>query len=151
MAYLRGAVQALPKPVRCSRVFETAPVDTPQGSGQFLNMVAMIDFTPDHTALLDLIGQLETEAKRVRDEPNGPRTLDVDVIYVDGMESDDPAMTVPHPRCHKRAFVIAPLMDLDPQLARVLSPELSRLVGLAERDGSSEVYPGVLIYSEAIC
>ncbi len=151
MAYLRGAVQSLPEPVRCSRVFETAPVDTPQGSGQFLNMVAVIDFDPDHMALVGLIDQLETAAKRVRDEPNGPRTLDVDVIYVEGMVSEDPAMTVPHPRCHERAFVIVPLMDLDPQLAGVLSPEISRLVGLAESNGGSEVYPGVLIYSEAIC
>lgn len=151
MAYLRGAVQSLPEPVRCSRVFETAPVDTPQGSGQFLNAVVVIDFKPDPAALLDLINQLETAAKRVRAVTNGPRTLDVDVIYVDGMESEDPAMTVPHLRCHERAFVIAPLMDLDPQLARVLSPEISMLVGQAEERGDAEVYPGVLVYSEAIC
>ncbi len=151
MVYLRRAVRSLPEPVSCSRVFETAPVDTPRGSGQFLNMVVEIDFNPHPTALLDLIHQLETMAKRVRAVANGPRTLDVDVIYVDGLESEDPAMTVPHPRCRERAFVIAPLMDLDPQLARDLSPEISRLVGLAEGHGDSEVYPGVRIYSDAIC
>ncbi len=151
MAYLRRAVQSLPKPVRCSRVFETVPVDTPQGSGRFLNAVVEIDFKPDPTALLGLVNQLETEAERVRARTNGPRTLDVDVIYVEGMLSAEPAMTVPHPRCRERAFVIAPLMDLDPQLAKDLNPEIFRLVGQADEQGEPEVYQGVMIYTEVIC
>ena len=53
----------------------------------------------------------------MRDVRWGPRTLDVDVLWIDGYTSADPVLTVPHPRMAERAFVLAPLHDLDPALA----------------------------------
>ena len=149
--YLLEAVHALNAPVRCSRVYETAPVQAPAGSGPFLNAAVEVDFKADPKALLELVNRLESQANRVRVQPHGPRTLDVDVIYVEGMVSSDPQMTVPHPRCSERAFVIAPLMDIDPELARRLNPEMSAILQQAADLGLSEVYPGVSIYGEPLC
>lgn len=151
MGYLRRATQTLPGLVRCSRVYETAPIDAPKGSGPFLNAVVEIDFEADISELLALVNQLETSAKRERLEPNAPRTLDVDVIFVEGVVSNDPEMTIPHPRCRERAFVVAPLSDLDSSLAETLNPEMARLIGRARERGDAEVFPGVVIYGEALC
>ena len=151
MGYLRRAAQALPGPVRCSRVYETVPIDAPEGSGQFLNAVVEIDFEADISELLALVNRLETLANRERLEPNASRTLDVDVIFVKGMTSDDPEMTIPHPRCRERAFVVAPLSDLDSSLAETLNPEMARVIAISKERGDAEVFPGVVIYAEALC
>ena len=55
-------------------------------------------------------------ARRVRAERNGPRTLDLDLLHVDGVCRDDPPLTLPHPRLAERAFVLLPLADLAPDL-----------------------------------
>jgi 2-amino-4-hydroxy-6-hydroxymethyldihydropteridine diphosphokinase len=67
-------------------------------------------------ALLRLCHRLESAANRVRGEHWGPRTLDVDVIWYDGVTQDDPVLTLPHPRWKDRRFVLAPLRDLAPDL-----------------------------------
>ncbi len=149
--FLRCAVKFLPGSVRCSRVYETDPVDATQGSGPFLNAVVELDFEPEPSQLLSLVTRLERRANRVRSELNGPRTLDVDVVFVEGMVSRDGGMTVPHPRCNERAFVIAPLYDLDPGLAQTLNPEMCRLIGDAIDRDDAEVYPGVVVWGETIC
>ncbi|TAN29327.1 MAG: 2-amino-4-hydroxy-6-hydroxymethyldihydropteridine diphosphokinase [Actinomycetota bacterium] len=151
VGYLRGAVRSLPGPLRCSRVYETDPVQAPAGSRPFLNAVVEIDFSADTGALLGLVNRLESQANRIRTQVNGPRTLDVDVIYVEGMVTSNSEMTVPHPRCSERAFVIAPLMDLEPQLARRLSPEMAADIQQAFDKGLSEVYQGVRIYGGLLC
>ena len=150
VGYLREAVESLPRPVRTSRVYETEPYDAPAGSGLFLNTVAEIQFEPNATDLLQLVRRLEKNANRVRLIRNGPRTLDVDVLFVDGWTSNEVAMTVPHPRIRDRAFVIAPLMDLDPVLARRLNPAMSETIAEAFDRQDREVYPGVVVYGEAL-
>lgn len=150
MAHLATAVSSLPAPARCSRVYETVPVDAPEGSPRFLNAMVEIDYEPDERALIQLVRRLESQANRVRGEPNGPRTLDVDVIHVDGMTATNPDMLVPHPRCRERAFVIAPLSDLDPDLARDLNPAIAETVLSARRVTGVEVYPGVVVFAESI-
>ncbi len=150
VSYLRQAVESLPRPVRTSRVYETEPHDAPAGSGLFLNAVAEIHCEPSAAGLLHLVGRLEKNANRVRLARNGPRTLDVDVVFVDGWMSNEAAMTVPHPRVRDRAFVIAPLMDLDPVLARRLNPEMSAIIAKAFYRRDREVYPGVVVYAEAL-
>ena len=151
MGYLRKAALALPGPVRCSRVYETIPIKAPEGSGQFLNAVVELDLEADVSGLLALVNQLETAANRERLGPNAPRTLDVDVIFVNGMVSNDPEMTIPHPRCRERAFVVAPLSDLDSSLAETLNPEMARVIAISKERGDAEVFPGVVIYAEALC
>lgn len=78
-------------------------------------MVALeTDLSPRE--LLELAARLETQAERVRTVRWGPRTLDVDVLLVADLVVEEPDLIVPHPRMNERAFVLAPLADLDPSL-----------------------------------
>ena len=78
----------------------------------FWNLVLELDADPDPYELLARARAAEEAAQRVRDVRWGPRTLDVDVVWIDGVILDDPELTVPHPRWRERAFVLAPLAEL---------------------------------------
>jgi 2-amino-4-hydroxy-6-hydroxymethyldihydropteridine diphosphokinase len=67
------------------------------------------------SSLLERAHAVEEAFHRVRDERWGPRTLDVDIVAYADVVSDDPVLTLPHPRAHQRAFVLAPWHDVDPQ------------------------------------
>ena len=116
--YLRGAVAGLPADelVAVSPVFETDPVGGPDGQGPYLNMVVELDTDRSARELLRLANGLEAAADRERTVRWGPRTLDVDVVWIDGVEVDEPDLEVPHPRFRERAFVLAPLACLAPDL-----------------------------------
>ncbi len=107
MANLRLGVEVL-EPTAISRVFETQPwglADQPA----FLNLV--VQCTWDAAEAWRRATLAEERAHRQRDQRWGPRTLDVDVIQATGT---DPALVLPHPRAHQRAFVLVPWLDLDP-------------------------------------
>ena len=95
-----------------SPVYETAPVGGPE-QGAYLNAVVLAGVADPDTALA-AAHAAEQSQLRERGVRFGPRTLDVDVICVDGVVSDDPRLTLPHPRAHERAFVLAPWADVDP-------------------------------------
>jgi 2-amino-4-hydroxy-6-hydroxymethyldihydropteridine diphosphokinase len=114
--HLRGAVKALPDVIAVSPLYETAPVGGPGGQGPYLNLVVQLDTELSARQLLDECRAREHAAGRVRTERWGPRTLDVDVLWVDGETVDDADLTVPHPRMFERAFVLMPLRDLAPDL-----------------------------------
>jgi 2-amino-4-hydroxy-6-hydroxymethyldihydropteridine diphosphokinase len=116
LAYLQGAVDALPDVVATSPVYETDPVGGPGGQGPYLNAVVELDTALSARELLDWCGRCEAAAQRVRVERWGPRTLDVDVLWVEGAEVDEPDLVVPHPRLWERSFVLIPLADLAPDL-----------------------------------
>ncbi len=100
---------------RVSRVYETEPVGgIPQDD--FWNLVVELDTTASAYELLARARDAEAARGRVRAERWGPRTLDVDVLYVEGFTSDDPELTVPHPRLYERTFAMAPLRELAPDL-----------------------------------
>jgi 2-amino-4-hydroxy-6-hydroxymethyldihydropteridine diphosphokinase len=99
-----------------SPVYETEPVGGPGGQDAYLNLVAELDTARTPHDLLGVCHRLEAAAGRVRDERWGPRTLDVDVLWVDGVTVDEPDLQVPHPRMWERRFVLAPLRDLAPDL-----------------------------------
>jgi 2-amino-4-hydroxy-6-hydroxymethyldihydropteridine diphosphokinase len=113
LAHLRSVVAAL-HPVAVSSVYETAPwggVD----QDDYLNAVVVVDDPgTDAYGWLARARELEAAAGRVRDVRWGPRTLDVDVIDVDGIVSTDPELTLPHPRARERAFVVVPWAEADP-------------------------------------
>jgi 2-amino-4-hydroxy-6-hydroxymethyldihydropteridine diphosphokinase len=116
--HLRAAVVALGPSVRAvSPVYETEPVGGPVDQGPYLNLVVELDTTLDPRELLALGQGLEAEAGRVRSVQWGPRTLDVDVLWIEGVELDNPDLIVPHPRMRRRRFVMAPLADLAPDVA----------------------------------
>lgn len=101
-----------------SPVYETDPVGGPV-QDDFLNAVIAIECDLSPRALLSVCHEAETAADRVRVERWGPRTLDVDIVLVDGVQMHDPELTIPHPRLYERDFVLAPLHDLDPSLADI--------------------------------
>ena len=98
-----------------SPFYETDPVGGPE-QGPYLNCVAELDTDLSPRPLLAVCARLEAAAERVRVERWGPRTLDVDVLWIDGVEVDEPDLVVPHPRLWERRFVLAPLRDLAPDL-----------------------------------
>jgi 2-amino-4-hydroxy-6-hydroxymethyldihydropteridine diphosphokinase len=101
--------------VAVSRVYETAPVGGPE-QDDFLNAVLAIDTTLDPFALLAAAQAVETGEERVRTVRWGPRTLDVDVLRYGDERISTPDLEIPHPRMHERAFVLAPLRDVAPEL-----------------------------------
>jgi 2-amino-4-hydroxy-6-hydroxymethyldihydropteridine diphosphokinase len=114
MARLRGGLEVLAQhvPVRAvSPVFETAPVGRTDQPA-FLNAVAVID-SDDAEAVFAAAQAAEDSQGRLRSQRWGPRTLDVDVIVVDALISDDPRLTLPHPRAHERGFVLTPWLAVD--------------------------------------
>jgi 2-amino-4-hydroxy-6-hydroxymethyldihydropteridine diphosphokinase len=114
-AHLAQAVDSLPDVVAVSPTYETDPVGGPE-QGAYLNLVVELSTAIEPRDLLAICHRLEANAERVREERWGPRTLDIDVVWVEGVESDDPALTLPHPRWMERRFVLAPLRDLAPEL-----------------------------------
>jgi 2-amino-4-hydroxy-6-hydroxymethyldihydropteridine diphosphokinase len=114
LATLRGATNALaPWLVAASPVYETPPWG-PVPQGNFYNAVLVVDDEAASPAdWLARAQAAERSAGRTRDVRWGPRTLDVDVVDVDGIRSDDPHLTLPHPRAGERAFVLVPWLAVD--------------------------------------
>jgi len=98
--------------VAVSPVYETEPVGGPEQPA-YLNAVVAVETGASPRRLLEVAHELEADAHRVRAERWGPRTLDVDVLLVGDLRVDEPDLVVPHPRMWERAFVMAPLADLD--------------------------------------
>jgi 2-amino-4-hydroxy-6-hydroxymethyldihydropteridine diphosphokinase len=99
--------------VAVSPVFETSPVGGP-GQPEYLNAVLVAQTLLGARAILERCQGVETSLGRTRQERWGPRTLDLDVIVYGDVVSDDPELTLPHPRAHERAFVLAPWCEADP-------------------------------------
>jgi 2-amino-4-hydroxy-6-hydroxymethyldihydropteridine diphosphokinase len=97
--------------IRSSRIYETDPVGPPQPD--YLNVVVEAETTLPPRGLLDACLAVEGEMGRVRGERWGPRAIDIDVLTYGGEHLDEPGLVVPHPRMHERAFVLAPLLELD--------------------------------------
>lgn len=111
--YLQDAVDGLADLVAVSRLYESAPVGGPE-QGAYLNIVVQLDTRQLPHELLETCHRLERAAGRERVVRWGPRTLDVDILWIDGVRVDSPELTIPHPRMHERNFVMDPLFDLDP-------------------------------------
>lgn len=120
--------------LRQSSFIETAPVDAPQGSGQFLNGVAMIQTSLDPRGLLQGLLQIERDLGRDRHgQPrNAPRTLDLDLLLYGEQVINEPDLQVPHPRMHERGFVLWPLLQIaskltDPRTGEPWATQFQRL------------------------
>jgi 2-amino-4-hydroxy-6-hydroxymethyldihydropteridine diphosphokinase len=98
---------------RVSAVFETSPVGGPD-QPDYLNAVLLATSALPCGEVLRLAQVAEHAQGRVRTVRWGPRTLDIDIIACGDEISDDPVLTLPHPRAHERAFVLAPWHDVDP-------------------------------------
>ncbi|QDU19657.1 2-amino-4-hydroxy-6-hydroxymethyldihydropteridine diphosphokinase [Urbifossiella limnaea] len=98
--------------LRVSGYYETAPVDCPPASGDYLNAAAAVETDRDPKDILRLLQQIERQFGRVRTGVNSPRTVDLDILLYGDRVIDTPDLVVPHPRMHERAFVIEPLLDI---------------------------------------
>jgi 2-amino-4-hydroxy-6-hydroxymethyldihydropteridine diphosphokinase len=142
MENLQGAVRALADTpdvwvTGVSPVYETEPVDAPDGSDLFLNAVVLADTTLAASRLMDRALAIEDAFNRERSEiRNAPRTLDVDLIVVGDRRSDDDHLQLPHPRAAERAFVLRPWLDCDPN-AEV--PDIGRVADLLSAVGESGI------------
>ena len=135
-AYLRSAVDQLRTAgdvTAVSPLYETAPIGGPPGQQNYLNLVVELQTADSPRTLLERCRALESAAHRERAERWGPRTLDADVLLVEGDLVDDPDLVVPHPRMWERRFVLAPLADLAPDL--VTEAELAAAGGDVARVG----------------
>ncbi|WP_420705515.1 2-amino-4-hydroxy-6-hydroxymethyldihydropteridine diphosphokinase [Streptomyces sp. NRRL F-5126] len=121
---LQGAVDALEdtpgvRVKAVSPVYETEPWGVEPGSQpSYFNAVVLVKTTLPPSSLLERGQAIEEAFDRVRTERWGPRTIDVDILAYGDVVSDDPVLTLPHPRAHQRAFVLVPWHDVDPE-ARV--------------------------------
>jgi 2-amino-4-hydroxy-6-hydroxymethyldihydropteridine diphosphokinase len=114
--HVRGAVEELAmlpdtRLARVSSLYRSAPVgylDQPD----FINAVAQIETDLTPRALLDQLLAIERRYGRVRDFPNAPRTLDLDILLYGECIVQEPRLTIPHPRMHERAFVLVPLAEI---------------------------------------
>lgn len=113
-----------------SHLYRTPPWGVLQ-QPPFINAAAELDTGLSPHALLDAMLAIEQRAGRVRAERNGPRTLDLDLLHVDGVQLHDARLTLPHLRMAERAFVLLPLNDIAPTLCLpgqgVVAELLSRL------------------------
>jgi 2-amino-4-hydroxy-6-hydroxymethyldihydropteridine diphosphokinase len=142
LAYLQSVITGLGSRVSAvSRVYETAPWGDP-GQDNFLNAVLVVD-DPALGAWewLGLGERFERAAGRTRNPaaPNGPRTLDVDVITCDGQRSDHPRLTLPHPRAHQRAFVLIPWLEAEPGAVLEVDGVRRELPALLAKLDSAEI------------
>ena len=140
LALLQRAVDALRAvpdltAVAVSAVYETAPVGGRE-QPDYLNAVLLVETALPARALLEAALGVEASLGRVREERWGPRTVDVDVLAVGGERHDEPDLTLPHPRAHERAFVLAPWRDVDPAAEL---PGLGPVAGLLDRLGTAGV------------
>jgi 2-amino-4-hydroxy-6-hydroxymethyldihydropteridine diphosphokinase len=95
-----------------SALYETAAVGPPQPD--YLNAAVLLDSALEPSALLQGMLALERAHGRERRERWGPRTLDLDLLFSPGLELAEPALTLPHPELARRAFALAPLLDVVP-------------------------------------
>jgi 2-amino-4-hydroxy-6-hydroxymethyldihydropteridine diphosphokinase len=152
------AIAAIPEVqvMAVSAVYETVPVGGPP-QPDYLNAVLVARTTLPSAVLLGRVHEVEAAFDRVREVRWGPRTLDIDIITVEGERSDDPVLTLPHPRAHERAFVLGPWHDADPEavlpghgrvadlLANLPAPERSgiRRSAFAVTVPGSDTVPGI--------
>jgi 2-amino-4-hydroxy-6-hydroxymethyldihydropteridine diphosphokinase len=123
LAHMKAAVAKLDdadgvRVLRTSSVYETEPVGEITDQPDFYNAVTEVDTSLDPHALLAACKRIETELGRQPGGPrHGPRPIDVDLLMVDGVTTADERLVLPHPEVTTRRFVLAPLLELEPDLA----------------------------------
>jgi 2-amino-4-hydroxy-6-hydroxymethyldihydropteridine diphosphokinase len=111
------ALRGLPQTefIAASSLYRTAPVGL-KHQPDFINAVVELTAVSSAPTFLESLFSIEARFGRQRSVKNAPRTLDLDLLLYGDVTSDDPQLTLPHPRLHQRAFVLAPLAEIAPQL-----------------------------------
>jgi 2-amino-4-hydroxy-6-hydroxymethyldihydropteridine diphosphokinase len=122
-----------------SPIYQTEPVGGPAGQGLYFNAVLAVETSLEAEELLKYCLATEEQFGRRRQEPWGPRTIDIDILFFGEEVRADQVLVTPHPRIHLRGFVLIPLFHLAPDL---IHPVLGRpirelLAGLPDTEGIS--------------
>lgn len=122
LANLKNAISNLTPQLNVKKkspVYETPPWGFKEQAA-FLNQVIMAETYLEPEALLGHLKRLETALGREPTFQNGPRLIDMDILFFDDLIIDSPPLVIPHPRLHQRAFVLVPLNDIAPDLIHSL-------------------------------
>jgi 2-amino-4-hydroxy-6-hydroxymethyldihydropteridine diphosphokinase len=132
LAYLQAARRSVfglhsgTRPILCSKIYETSPVDCPADSPPFLNAALEFSTEMQPQELLSKLKSIERALGRPpTQERNSPRTIDIDLLYCDSIALSEPSLTIPHPQIAQRRFVLQPLADIRPEL---ILPRLTKNV-----------------------
>jgi len=135
LANLRSAVELILRAIpggklrAAAPLYETDPVDCPAKSQTFLNTVVEVAVDLEPLDMLQELRRIETVLGRPgTHEHHAPRTIDLDLLYADGLVLSHPDLTLPHPRLHQRRFVLQPLADIRPGL--ILPGQTQEVAGL---------------------
>jgi 2-amino-4-hydroxy-6-hydroxymethyldihydropteridine diphosphokinase len=107
-----GAISGFAAVRAAAPLFETAPVGPSQPD--YLNSALLLDFEGTARALLEALLQVERDLGRERRERWGPRTLDLDILWIEGATVDDADLRIPHARLAERRFALEPMLSLVP-------------------------------------
>lgn len=139
---LRQAVAALSPQIDIkakSHIYETDPWGY-EDQPKFLNMAVRGLTYLEPEPLLKHLKRLETALGRQKTFANGPRSIDIDILFFDDLILETPLLTLPHPRLHERGFVLLPLMDLAPDLVHpLLKKSIRELAASSSLDGIIQV------------
>ena len=141
---LKQAIAALTPQVEVkakSQVYETPPWGY-EDQPKFLNQVLKGKTYLDPEPLLKHLKRLEIALGRKESFPNGPRAIDIDLLFYDDLVLKQPSLVLPHPRLHERGFVLLPLMDISPNLVHPVSKRTVReMLELCDVSGIEKFAP----------
>lgn len=127
-----------------SGLYETLPVGGPEGQHLYLNAVCSLAISKSPEEVLTELLEIEVHLGRTRLVKNGPRTMDLDLLWVDGEVINSEVLALPHPRMASRGFVLAPLYELRPDIVLQLRPDVYlQLNSLGDLREGQEVLSGV--------
>ena len=140
LANLKQAISSLPPQMTVkakSNVYETPPWGY-EDQPMFLNQVLMAETYLEPEPLLKHLKRLEVALGRKATFRNGPRSIDMDILFYDDLVLDTPSLILPHPRLHERGFVLLPLMDIAPDLVHpVMKKSVREMIALCNVGGIS--------------
>ena len=119
--------------VAVSNRYQTPPIGPQQPD--FINAAAQLSTDLSPLDLLDALQAIEQQQNRVRSIHWGPRTLDLDILFYNDLVIESERLTIPHPRIGERAFVLVPLMDINPQLALPSGETVAQLLANCSQQG----------------
>ena len=128
LANLKQAIVALPPQMEVSAkssVYETPPWGY-EDQPKFLNQVIKAKTYLDPEPLLKHLKRLEIALGRKESFPNGPRLIDMDILFYDDLVLESPELVIPHPRVHERGFVLLPMLDIAPDFVHPVKKQSVR-------------------------
>lgn len=144
LANLKQAISSLTPQMEVqakSAVYETPPWGY-EDQPKFLNQVIKAKTYLDPESLLKHLKRLEVALGRKESFPNGPRLIDLDILFYDDQVLNTPSLVIPHPRLQERGFVLLPLMDIDPDLVDPVSKKSVReMAAVCDTDGIEKLAP----------